>query len=157
MQLHILRHAKAEPIAPGQDDFDRDLASKGLLQAENIGKQLSQFLPVDLPVFCSTSNRTMQTAELIQREISFEYVFCRNELYLATREQLLEFIWSIEGNSDILIIGHNDGISSLASYFANEFISLSTAEFVTIDFEVETWGETSEGNGSILRMCQPNL
>jgi phosphohistidine phosphatase SixA len=76
---------------------------------------------------------------------------------LATREQLLEFIWSIEGNSDILIIGHNDGISSLASYFANEFISLSTAEFVTIDFEVETWKETSEGNGSVLRMCQPSL
>ena len=39
-ELILLRHAHAEPAAPGQDDFDRPLSLQGQAEAEAAGRWL---------------------------------------------------------------------------------------------------------------------
>ena len=70
-------------------------------------------------------------------------------MYLGPLSNYLKIIWGIESNEDILIVGHNLGISDLVSYFTEEFIEMQTAEYICIDFELDSWIETSKGLGTI--------
>lgn len=56
-----------------------------------------------------------------------------------------------------MIIGHNNGLSELASYFTEEFIDLSTCEYICITFDIQSWKETSKGNGIISDRFHPKV
>ena len=57
-----------------------------------------------------------------------------DELYLVGKDDLMTFISNREEAKEILIIGHNFGISELASYYTGKQILLKTGGFVSIDF-----------------------
>lgn len=155
MKLHLLRHAKTEPASLNQQDFDRNLLQRGQDQILEIGGQIWEELSTDTPVFVSTSNRTMQTLDLLQRDCSFLHVFPRNELYLASHVELLEFLNQIDGNASILMIGHNDGISDLASYLTEQSCYLSTGSFISLDIHVLNWQHLSKGTAHIEKQITP--
>jgi phosphohistidine phosphatase SixA len=70
---------------------------------------------------------------------------------------LLDFIWKLEGKEDILLIGHNDGISDLASYFTDEYIGLQTAGYCCIEFDSENWKNTSKSLGRLVDSFRPKV
>lgn len=156
MKLFVLRHAKTEPIRDNQEDFDRNLLPRGVQQIEQISPALWSELTDDVPVFCSTANRTTQTLDLFQQARRFSHVFLRNELYLASAGELLEFLNRIDGNSSLLLVGHNDGLSELVSYVTETQIHLSTGSFAVIDIHVGNWQLLSRGTGSILKHVSPD-
>ena len=126
MKLHLLRHAKTEPFSDSGKDFDRKLMQKGILQAENIALYFKSknFQPTQ--IFCSEAARTRQTIKIVKEGNEFTTVKYLDKLYLAESPKLLSFIWEQKQNENLFIIGHNNGLSDLASYFTGEFIDLST-------------------------------
>lgn len=155
MKLHLLRHGKTEVFSESGKDFDRALAQKGIQQAEMIGEYLNSISINSIPVFCSDATRTRQTLSQLKKKIEFTDVKYKHELYLAEANELLEFIWNLDSQNDLFIIGHNNGLSDLAGYFTDEFIDLSTCEYICIRFDIDNWKETSKGNGIISDRFHP--
>lgn len=157
MQLHLLRHGKAEPSVQKSADFERNLAPKGILQAQSIATQTWEIQQNDLSIHCSTSNRTRQTASsalILEKQSEIYY---SDALYLADLNELRAYLWNLSTSKDVLLIGHNEGISDLASYFTGEFILLHTANWVSISFDIETWEEASRDLGKLTAFIRPKL
>lgn len=157
MKLHLLRHAKTQAIQPAKTDFERRLLPKGEEQARLIGNYLNDRLSRKITVFCSSSARTRQTAKIVQQHFEFRDIRFEQNLYLADRNALLDFIWNLDQNDDVLLIGHNEGISELASYFTDSYIGLQTAGYVCIEFDVTSWKETSTGLGRLVDAFRPDV
>lgn len=157
MKLHILRHAKTQAIAPSNKDFDRSLLPKGIAQAEAMGTYLNEKLSRKITVYCSSSARTRQTAEIVQSRFEFRDIRFSDALYHADLNSLLNFIWSLDGKEDVLLIGHNEGISDLAGYFTDKFISLKTCGYMCIEFNADSWKETSKGLGQEVASFRPEV
>ena len=158
MRLYLLRHAKTDQFSLSGKDFDRKLLKKGLLQATELGKYFHEN-KIDPPfLFCSTAARTRQTLSTIQKEHEFHaQTIFRDDLYLSEKENLLSLLWTQEHTDDILIIGHNDGISEFASYLTDDYIELKTGELIVIEFTADSWKETSKGLGKIGERYRPNI
>lgn len=161
LHLHILRHAKTESQNPSIKDFDRKLVTKG----ENQAKEIAAFFDANLPIcktFCSTARRTRQTAKLIQDSVpsvidKFGKIDFVDGLYLASKDYLFQFVTAKSEAENMLIIGHNEGISDLVSYLTGEFTSLSTSEYVCISFDCDAWSEISFESGKITNRFRPVL
>ena len=58
------------------------------------------------------------------------------------KKTYLKLIWQENHPDDLVLIGHNFGISDLANYFLDNQIELRTAEYICIEFPFDSWGET---------------
>jgi phosphohistidine phosphatase len=114
--LLLLRHAKAEPGKPEQDERERALAARGRRDAERVGAAMAArgFAPEQ--VLCSPAQRTRETLERILPYLppGVALTFDR-ELYLASAEEILARIALVETRVRcVLVVGHNPGIAVLA-------------------------------------------
>ena len=134
MILHLLRHAKTEKFAVTGKDYDRPLASKG--------------------IHVSAANRTQETAKTIFPEYTLH--FCK-ELYLASSQELLQYINKLSTSNDLFLIGHNEGLSELATSLIGENILLKTASYLAITFDCKNSAEISRHNGMILHLYRPEI
>lgn len=158
IHLLIQRHAKTEPFSESGKDFDRKLLKKGINQAIELGKFYHENKIDSSQIYCSTAARTRQTALYIQNHHAFSSkIQFIDALYLCDKQDLLSFIWAQDHGEDVLILGHNDGISDLASYFTDDYIELKTGEFLQIDFDFDSWKEISKGLGKISKRYRPDI
>lgn len=136
MKLFILRHAKTERNSDSGEDFDRDLKNKGYRQMKlmrNFFK--SNFDQHRFNVYCSTAVRTRSTFEELKPIIRINEVYFHDELYLPSQQGLLNFLWNqTDESEDILLIGHNNGLSDLCSYISGEDVLLPTCGLIVYDF-----------------------
>ncbi len=154
MILHLLRHAKTEKLASSGKDFDRNLAQKGILQSQQLVNYFSQKSLKNTTIYVSAANRTVQTANLIFPNNNLQ--ICR-DLYLASAQQILAFLNTLQSTSDLFVIGHNEGISELASYLLGENIHLQTAGYLAISFSCANSAEISKQTGTILQTFRPEF
>ncbi len=149
MRLHLLRHADTEDFAlPG--DFERNLLPTGRERAQQTGIYLNEVLSRKIAVYCSSSNRTRETAAIIQTKFEFRNIHFSKELYHANLSQLLSFISNLEDQGPVLIIGHNDGITDLANFLTGENIHLNTCQYVSIELNAANWQEVSADLGRLV-------
>ena len=147
MIVHLLRHAKTEVFSNTGKDFDRKLAPKGHRQCLELKALLSKVMGEETKIFSSSARRTRETAQFIfdeQKEILFF-----DELYLSGKNDLMTFISNRKEAKEILMIGHNFGISELASYYTGKQILLKTGGFVSMDFPDFSVNELSASIGII--------
>lgn len=144
--LYILRHAKTNQLSKTGRDYDRELLPKGIAQIQLLQPFLETVGMSDATkIYVSAAKRTRQTfAGIKEQFLKNEFSF-HEELYLASKNELLHFLWNLDTKEDVFFIGHNEGISELASYFLDEYVELATAEFIHLQFDCETWAETSRG------------
>lgn len=148
MIVHLLRHAKTEVSSISGRDFDRRLAPKGHQQCLEVQKIVQSNISSKTNIFCSSANRTKETAAIVFGERrSIDYF---ESLYLSDLSGLLAFIWKQETETDMLIVGHNFGISELASYLIGKQVLMKTSGFVSIDFKGFTAKEISNSNGIMI-------
>jgi phosphohistidine phosphatase SixA len=76
---------------------------------------------------------------------------------LAGLEDLLQFIWNLKTQNDLFIIGHNEGLSELVSYFSGSFIHLKTCGYIQLEFECESSEEKSKDCGIIRESFRPEV
>ena len=148
MKLHLIRHAKAEKPS-GQSDISRNLAEKGIKQSIGLSEYLKDKLSNTI-VWCSDANRTRETLKYISKNNDFNSIHYKIDLYLCSKETMLEQIWNTSADKDIVIIGHNFGISDLANYFTKELLLMQTGSYICIDFGNLMLKESSINTGRIV-------
>lgn len=139
MRIYLIRHGEAEQ---NKDDFQRKLTSRGIEEINTV-KHILQSRE-NLTIWVSSARRTTETYKILN--LKTEATFYEH-LYLATLQELLKTIWSNKVDSDLLIIGHNPGLSQLASYLLSDDTELSTGELIGIDLKGLTPFECSQGTG----------
>jgi phosphohistidine phosphatase len=148
MKLHIIRHAKTLQASLNENDFNRRLMERGILQANSLADYLKS-KSISCDVWCSEANRTRETLVILNEKCDFQKIEFFNELYLCSKRTFLELLWQDASDEDLIIVGHNFGISDLASYFLNDEIELRTGEYICIDFGKSARNETSNGLGEM--------
>jgi phosphohistidine phosphatase len=169
-RLYILRHAKAAPGEPGQDDQARALTLRGVADAEAMAHYLRKNGARIDRVLVSTSARTVQTADLVLRELEMppraDY---RDALYLAGAGKILAMLQSAPARAEaIMVIGHNPGLEELATMLAREPVrrkererrdvldeKFPTAALAVLDFDIARWRELSPGEGKLIDFLRP--
>ena len=155
MKLHILRHARTEYSSLSGHDFDRRLHAQGIKQATILRDFFESLTSID-EIWCSDAQRTRQTSEIVLQEVHPKPSY-HVDLYLASKQDILQKIWNSDSNKELLIIGHNFGISDLVSYFTQDRIDLRTGEYICLEFNSESWTETSKGTAIVLDQYRPSV
>ncbi|MGI9449730.1 MAG: SixA phosphatase family protein [Geminicoccaceae bacterium] len=170
-RLMLLRHAKSSWDHMDLDDVDRPLAPRGRAAAPLLGRYIShENLQPDL-VLCSSASRTRQTWELVSAEWDrsdkarlprFEI---RPSLYLAGYAEMLSMIQRIDGDIvNVMIIGHNPGMSQLAMHLVAQgdprglkemSKKFPTAALAVIQFSAESWSSIKPGQGKLESFVRP--
>lgn len=158
--LYILRHAKTNPVSTSGKDFDRELLPKGLQQLAELNKffETYEFVrPVD--TYVSSSKRTRQTFDAIKAVMTktgkLQGAAFSENWYLADVKSLLSGLWNTNSREDVMLVGHNDGLSDMVSYFLEEDVILGTCEFVHLRFPALNWNETSKGLATLIHRYRP--
>jgi phosphohistidine phosphatase len=151
-RLHLLRHAKTNQSSPTGLDFDRELLPQGYEQIA----ELKQFL-VSNPIapkhiLCSSAMRTRQTLSEIQDFWPAARIHFIDELYLASKQEILSKICALHTPDEILVVGHNEGLSELAMHLEKPAHLLQTCGFIRIEFPFETSAFISADTGQITAM-----
>ena len=169
-RLYILRHAKAAPGEPGQDDHARALTLRGIADAEAMAHYLRKSGARIDRVLVSTSARTVQTADLVLRELETppraDY---RDTLYLAGAGKILAMLQSAPARAEaLLVIGHNPGLEELATLLAREPVrrkererrdvleeKFPTGALAVLDFDIARWRDIQPGEGKLVDFARP--
>jgi phosphohistidine phosphatase SixA len=155
MKIYLVRHASPTAESISGKDIDRPLSIKGFQESA----LLSAFLQANVAsceVWCSSAVRTCATLQEISRRWQALECAYLPSFYLAKKEILLREIWHSSSSKNLMIIGHNFGLSHLLSYLTGKEQILETAELVELNFEGLTRAEISEGTATIgLRFCPP--
>ena len=154
-KLHLLRHAKTEQNSISGRDFDRELRAKGIQQAKKLGERLGDQLK-GASVICSSAKRTKQTLELIKRHTSLKNITYLDGLYLASSEEIEKIIIRQQNtNDELLIIGHNFGLSDFAGTAINTDIYLRTCEYLLIEIDIDDWIHYHPKKGTAISKYRP--
>ena len=118
-ELILLRHAHAEPPAPGLEDFDRPLSLQGQAEAEAAGRWLKEHGYTPDRVVCSSARRARETTEQAMAALGF--IDTRQELriYDATPGRLMQVVDENRDASRLLLVGHNPGFEQLAALLSS--------------------------------------
>jgi phosphohistidine phosphatase len=150
MKLHLLRHAKTNPHSATGLDFDRELLPRGYEQIAELKNFLKEH-PIDPKIIlCSSAMRTRQTLAELQDLWPEASILFIDELYLASRQEILSEICALQTSGEMLVVGHNDGLSDLAMNLAHPPHALKTCGFISMDFPFESSAYISQDTGSIL-------
>jgi phosphohistidine phosphatase len=148
MKLYLIRHAKTNQKSPTGLDIDRSLLPRGIAQSKDLNAFLQSLDLTIGTVLCSTARRTKQTLQNIKIEDSAAITYL-DSLYLANNTLLLGEINRIENTKDLMLIGHNEGISELAGYLTGENIYFKTGMLYILNFQGESWTELSAETATI--------
>jgi phosphohistidine phosphatase len=144
-RLTLLRHGQAQDIVECTEDYERPLTHRGNIQAHEIAKRIVQHDLVPELILASPAERAWSTAQIVAAacELDAKQLQCARELYLATPETVWRILTERAANlGNILICGHNPGLSELASRFGPETQSrdLATAGLATALWQHADWG-----------------
>ncbi len=158
-RVTLLRHAKSSWDTPGHADHDRPLNKRGKRDAPIMGKRLLERGARPSLILSSTAKRARETAKLVAAEINYPREFIQSEaaLYLATPEKILSVIATQDDNfHDLLVIGHNPGMTELAAQLSGRPIgNLPTAGVVCVEFKLNDWSELGSKKGNLLYFDYP--
>mgnify|MGYP001044108432 FL=1 len=158
MKLFLLRHAKTKQFSGSGADFDRKLKEKGEKQLVLMNAHLRKYFPdVEAQILLSTAKRTQQTFKRLSQNLENCSCTLDADLYLADLSIHLHKIAQVKSKQDILIIGHNYGISETATYFLDTPITLPTCGLVVLDFEIDSWDEAFRGNATLYHQFYPQV
>jgi phosphohistidine phosphatase len=114
-RLILFRHAKAEPRAPGQDDFDRPLAPRGREDAAIVGRALAADRIAPDLALVSPATRTTETWINARDAFPQAKVELVRDLYDAAPEAIRAAIdAAAERCETMIVIGHNPGLHEVA-------------------------------------------
>jgi len=98
-------------------------------------------------IIASSAARARATAKFIAEALKYppEFLQIEKELYLASADTILELACGQKDNfSDLLIIGHNPGMTDLVNQLLPSIglNNLPTSGIVALDFDTKKWSET---------------
>jgi phosphohistidine phosphatase len=160
-RLTLLRHAKSSWNEHNQHDFDRPLNKRGEKDAPDIGRLLRQQKFSPQLIVSSSAVRARITAVHIAREIEYPLAsiqFSRS-LYLASAQTLLKTLANLATSyQDVLIVGHNPGITSAANLVGNARVdNMPTCGAISFLFKINDWRELAVNPGEMNWFFTPKM
>ena len=154
LRLHLLRHA--EPLVMGSisSDKDRPLTEHGLKQCETLKNNLNLDWS-DITIWCSSAIRTRETALHLLDTETLNNVCLKEELYHAAMDTLLRLISTYNGTHELMIIGHNNGITDLLNYLSDNDSIMQTCHYACLEFPFDYWSEVSRSTATVVRELVP--
>lgn len=158
-QLILIRHAKSVHFGY-DDDFHRDLADRGIEDADKISLKLKSMNVVPDLVISSPATRTMNTAAIFCRNLNYEIRHIRQapDLYegLSTQE-FVDLLQDLPDEVDtVFVFGHNPTVYylvyNLVKYFNSDMPTCST---VGLEFNVSKWADVSARGGHVAFQFTP--
>lgn len=147
-KLFIMRHADAS--FNSDTDFNRKLSLKGIGEAELTAINLAKDCDNINFCYCSEATRTIETLNIISKQIKIDQIKISKELYETTKDVLLNHIEIIENKyKSAIIIAHNPSVSYLLKYLTGSDFYFSTSNIVEIQFELDSWKHISNLTGTV--------
>ena len=140
MQLILWRHAEAED-GGGKPDTDRELTKKGRKQADRMAAWLRDRIDKDWRILVSPAKRTLQTVD----PLGFAFEEDEAVGLSATAKTVLAAADWPDGDSDVVVVGHNPTLGEVASKL------LGTTEEVSFK-KGAVWWFVSREEGPALRV-----
>src|SRR5437016_14217027 len=106
MDLILWRHAEAEDAAPGGDDLQRPLTSRGEKQGARMGAWLDRQLPDGVRILCSPALRCEQTVLPLGRKYKVRAELAPG----ATPADILGAAQWPQSKQSVLVIGHQPSL-----------------------------------------------
>ncbi len=164
--LVLMRHAKSAWDNADLPDIDRPLSARGQKTAPAMGERLKRAGYRPDVILCSTARRARETLDLIAGDLPKKAkVEHLKELYMAVPREMLNVITKVpDGAETVMLIGHNPGIGSLASWLAGEGDSellakirrkFPTAGVAVITFDVPRWADVTGEGGTLTAFLRP--
>jgi phosphohistidine phosphatase len=152
--LYIIRHAKAEPSAHDLDDHDRKLVAKGINRANSLSNWLKNKTPNIEKIYCSSSKRTIETADILVNGLSkLVNRTIDKELYAASEEKMINYISLIEDKiNSVGLVGHQPGLQELAYTLVGNYAegydkvldsNFSTSSAILVGLNIKRWDQVS--------------
>lgn len=138
--LLLMRHAKSGWDDPSLADHDRPLNARGRKAAPRMGELLVELGLVPDLVVTSTARRALDTAHAVVTSTGYSgRIEVTRRLYLAEPPTFFEVLAELEPSHErVLVVGHNPGISELASLLTGEALELSTAAIARIELPTKS-------------------
>lgn len=161
--LLLLRHAQAYPESGGSSDFDRPLSGQGQAEAIHVANWLNEYHGLPDHARSSTATRARQTAGAVfgQRALDTFNLTFDDRLYLAGLQTLLEILAETSNSVEqLLLIGHNPGLTHLLEYLAPpdalspDHQLLTPASIALMTFDVN-WSDFNHQCGSSCQIIYP--
>lgn len=102
MDLVLWRHAEAEEMASDGSDLQRQLTPRGERQAKRMAAWLERQLPAGARVLVSPAQRTVQTAEALNRKARV----CDELTPNGSADDLLQLVNWPQGKGCVVVVGH---------------------------------------------------
>jgi len=157
-RLTLLRHAKAQPGDSSTPDKDRSLNERGEHDAPLMGRRLRESGARPSLILTSPARRSLQTAQLVAAQLGYPREFLQREieLYLAAPRDILQVLTrQDDAFNDIIICGHNPGLTELANQLTDARIdNLPTCGLVVIEAPIRQWKQMT-GGGILLLFDSP--
>ncbi|EAZ82562.1 SixA phosphatase family protein [Algoriphagus machipongonensis] len=153
-QLFLLRHGEAG-FSDGTD-FQRQLTQRGIERLHRMGVELkSRSLGVDI-MYCSTAERTMETAKIMESYLAIGEEIFLKEIYEGNLGALINLIENIPStHNSCLIVGHNPIISLLVSHISGEsYLNMQPGMMVCLDLEINEWQMVGLNTGILKEVFQ---
>jgi phosphohistidine phosphatase len=148
-RITLLRHAKAATGDSSTPDRERPLNERGRRDAPLMGRCLRAMGARPSLILTSPARRTLQTAQLVAREIDYPHEFLQREhdLYLASSNDILAVIARQDNAfNDMVVCGHNPGLTDLANQLTGAGIdNIPTGGFVIIEAPIREWQDLKDG------------
>lgn len=167
-RLLLLRHAKAEPGTPDQEDHDRALTERGLADAAAMARYMKKQGYGAARILCSTSLRTRQTIQPLLALLPAPVDYLET-LYLAAPGRITALAQdAADAEESLLIVAHNPGLEQCAALLAREPVKpkeahrhdvmeekFPTAALAVLDFNIAGWKRLSPGDGRLVDFVRP--
>lgn len=159
-KLCLFRHAKSTWGEFGTDDQERPLHPTGEENAPLMGGFLKdQKLKPDL-MLTSNAIRAQRTAEFVAEPLGYdkEKIVIREDLYEAGVEDLLHICQGLDKKiENVILIGHNPGLTLLANYLADTHVpNLATCGVFCMEFDADDWGSIETAESRVLFTDEPS-
>ncbi len=136
MQLLLLRHADAEPLAA--TDAERRLTEKGERQAERVARFLKTTGLIPELLLTSPFTRASQTAQAVGKTLEIEPVTASFLASGMRPEQALGELAAYANFQRVIIVGHEPDFSLLASALLGASSSLHIRKAALVGLEVQS-------------------
>ncbi|MBN1238208.1 MAG: histidine phosphatase family protein [Gammaproteobacteria bacterium] len=147
-RLTLLRHAKSSWRDTSLSDRERPLSSRGERDAPAMGLRLKAHRARPSLILTSHAVRARTTARIVARMLGYpeEFLQVERALYLAAPDEILAVVAAQDERfEDVLVVGHNPGLTELANRLLPELAldNLPTGGVVAIDVDAGSWRDVA--------------
>ena len=146
-KITLLRHGDSLFQDSSVNDWSRPLSPEGEKDGHNVAKFIKDCHPLPSKIISSNARRTIETVKILLEKNKWdsEILNVDKELYLASANLLTEKIQSqSESINDLIIVGHNPGLSELSSSLLKQSIYLTTSGCVSLNINLDLWDLQAE-------------